>query len=159
MATNFLQNTLFKDIILPFLLVFTIVFAILEKTELLGKGKHQINAIIGFVIGAIFISYANLIGKMQDMTAFLVVALFILFIFMLIYSFAHGKSELSTGYRNTITAIAFAAVVVASLVIMDYWDTVYTFFISENGANVLFIAIIIAAIAAVLYSGSEKKKE
>ena len=32
--------------LLPFVLIFTVVFAILQKTQILGKGKKQIDAII-----------------------------------------------------------------------------------------------------------------
>ena len=42
----FLQNWLFTRFAWPFLLVFFIVFAILEKTKLLGEGKKQVNALV-----------------------------------------------------------------------------------------------------------------
>ena len=50
---NILNYPIIRDIVLPFILVFVLVFAILEKSKLLGDGKKQINAIIGFVIAAI----------------------------------------------------------------------------------------------------------
>ena len=46
-----LQSSGFYEFALPFLLVFTIVFAILEKTKLFGGGKKNINLIIGIVVG------------------------------------------------------------------------------------------------------------
>lgn len=39
------------DVLLPFILVFTIVFAIMQKTEILGKGKKNINVMISLVMG------------------------------------------------------------------------------------------------------------
>lgn len=39
------------DVLLPFVLVFTIVFAIMQKTEILGKGKKNINTMIALVMG------------------------------------------------------------------------------------------------------------
>jgi hypothetical protein len=155
----FLQSAVFQSYILPFLLVFTFVFAILEKTKLLGDDKHQINAIMGLVIGAIFITYGNWVGKMPQFVAFLVIALFVLFIFMLIYGFAFGKAELSEGYKQTIAAIAFVAVIVATIIIMGYWEKVYNFFSGSTGANVLFGIVIVAAIGAVLYKGGSEKKD
>ena len=39
------------DVLLPFLLIFTIVFATLQKTMVLGKGKKNFNAIVSLVFG------------------------------------------------------------------------------------------------------------
>jgi hypothetical protein len=39
------------EVLLPFLLIFTIVFAIMQKTEILGKGKKNFNSIIALVMG------------------------------------------------------------------------------------------------------------
>lgn len=39
------------DVLLPFVLIFTIVFAIMQKTEILGKGKKNINIMIALVMG------------------------------------------------------------------------------------------------------------
>ena len=39
------------DVLLPFLLVFTIVFAVLQKTEILGKAKKNYNVMVALVMG------------------------------------------------------------------------------------------------------------
>ena len=38
------------DVLLPFLLIFTIIFAVLQKSKILGKDKKQFNVIIALVI-------------------------------------------------------------------------------------------------------------
>ena len=38
------------DLILPFLLIFTIIFAVLEKSNILGKDKKNFNVIISLVV-------------------------------------------------------------------------------------------------------------
>ena len=38
------------DSLLPFLLIFTIIFAVLEKTKIVGEGRKQFNVIIALVI-------------------------------------------------------------------------------------------------------------
>ena len=40
----------FADVLLPFILIFTVIFAIMQKTEVLGKGKKNFNVAIAFVI-------------------------------------------------------------------------------------------------------------
>jgi len=39
------------DVLVPFILVFTIVFAVLQKTQILGEGKKNFNVIIALVMG------------------------------------------------------------------------------------------------------------
>ena len=46
MAVPLLLSSFFLEIIWPFVLVFTLIFAILQKTQLLGEGKKQIDAMI-----------------------------------------------------------------------------------------------------------------
>ena len=41
------------DVMLPFLLIFTIMFAVLQKTRILGEEKRQINMVVSLVFGAI----------------------------------------------------------------------------------------------------------
>jgi len=38
------------DALLPFLLIFTLVFAILQKTQILGKGRKNFNVVIALVV-------------------------------------------------------------------------------------------------------------
>jgi ABC-type uncharacterized transport system permease subunit len=154
---NVLTLPIFTDVILPFLLIFTLIFAILEKSKLLGDNKSQIDAIIAFVIAGILISFANAVGIITKMTVFMAVAIFVLFVFMLIYAFAYGNKTgdpLSGGLKAFIAVIVFIAVVIAMLFITGYWDKVFTFFTSNNiGINIIFILLIAAAVYAVLKGG------
>ncbi len=43
----------FVDILLPFLLIFTIIFAVLEKTKILGEGKKNMNVGIALIFALI----------------------------------------------------------------------------------------------------------
>ena len=53
---NILQQPILTDFLYPFLFMFFIVFAVLEKTNLFGEGKKQLNALIALIIGLIFVS-------------------------------------------------------------------------------------------------------
>lgn len=60
-ATNFVQ--LFRtmesygltDALLPFLLIFTILFAMFQKTKILGAGKKNFNVMVAFIIAAMVV--------------------------------------------------------------------------------------------------------
>ncbi len=45
----------FYDVLLPFLLVFILVFAILEKIQLFGQQSRKFNAVIALVIGLLLV--------------------------------------------------------------------------------------------------------
>ena len=86
----FIISPFFVNIILPFVLVFTLVFAILEKTRLLGENK-QIDAIVGVVIGLFLISVPGPRDIVILLMPFLAVSIVILLVFMIIYGFIYIK--------------------------------------------------------------------
>ena len=93
MVETIFSSSIFTDIILPFLLVFTLVFAILDKSKLLGEGKRQINAIMSLVIGLILIGFPFAMEIIVKLIPFLAVSLVILFVFMLLFGFISSKKE------------------------------------------------------------------
>ena len=52
---NSLESMGLTDALLPFLLIFTILFAILQKVQIFGKEKKNINVIISLVIGLLVV--------------------------------------------------------------------------------------------------------
>ena len=84
------------DVVLPFLLVFTIVFAILEKTKVFGTEKVEgkeytrknINAMASFVIAFLVIASSRLVGIITEVSSNAVILLLLSVLFlMLIGSF------------------------------------------------------------------------
>jgi len=112
----FLQNTIFTKFLLPFFLVFFLVFAILEKTKLLGAENKQINALISFVIGLIFVAAFNYSAVVNNLVLFAVIAIVVLFIGLLLWTFVSGgetgfwSSDKTPGLRTIILVALFIAV-------------------------------------------------
>ena len=50
-----LENLGFIDAFLPFLLIFVIIFAILQKSNVLGEGKRNFNVVVAAVIGLLVV--------------------------------------------------------------------------------------------------------
>ena len=46
----FIEDFRVMDVLLPFLLIFTIVFAILQKTKIMGKERKNYNVVIALVV-------------------------------------------------------------------------------------------------------------
>jgi hypothetical protein len=73
-AIEFLQAFGVFDIILPFLLVFAVVFGILEKTKILGEEKvggvmyprKNLNSIVAFVLGLLVVAATKVVGIISE---------------------------------------------------------------------------------------------
>ena len=73
-ALDFLKDFGLFDVILPFLLVFAVVFGILEKTKILGTekvGEHEysrknLNAIVSFVLGLLVVAATKIVGVISN---------------------------------------------------------------------------------------------
>ena len=165
MAPTIFQSPFFINIVLPFLLIFTIVYAILQKSEVLGKDKKQIDAIVGLVIGLIVVSFGNVTGYIINLMPFLAVSLVVIVVFMILFGSVHaGPLELGKGVKVAFGIISAIAVVIAVLVVTGSWDYILKLFgggvtASSLATNVIFIVLIIGAIAVVIgFSGKESSK-
>lgn len=164
MAPTIFQSPFFINIVLPFLLIFTIVYAILQKSEVLGKDKKQIDAIVGLVIGLIVVSFGNVTGYIINLMPFLAVSLVVIVVFMILFGSVHaGPLELNKGVKVAFGIISAIAVVIAVLVVTGSWDYILKLFgggvtASSLATNVIFIVLIIGAIAVVIgFSGKSEK--
>lgn len=100
---EFMDQLGIYDVILPFLLVFTIVFAILEKTRVLGVetmgenkqvSKKNINALVAFVVGFLVVASTQLVSTINEAMANMVLLLLLIVSFLLLVgSFHTGTSE------------------------------------------------------------------
>lgn len=61
-----LESAGFYEIVLPFFLVFTIIFGILEKTNIFGKESHKFNIVIALVFGFLIVRSTTLVALMNS---------------------------------------------------------------------------------------------
>ena len=161
--TIFLQNEIFTKFVFPFLLIFFIVFAILERTKLFGEGKKQLNALISFVIGLIFITAVFPKLVVENLILFLTVALVCVFVVLLIWGFIFGdagKLIESKGIKWTLIAILGVACI-GGILWATGWYTSITEFFSTSGMNQTIITnivfVVVIAVALVLILKEQKK--
>jgi hypothetical protein len=163
MADNILQNEVLTDFVYPFLLVFFIVFAVLEKTNALGKDRKQLNALLSAVIGLIFVASVHPKMIISDLMLFLGVALVIIFVIWMIFGFAVGaeKTEVtSPGLKWAIGIVVILALIFFIFYTTGIYDEVYDWLFkndwsSDVWTNVIFFVIIAAAIAISLKGASK----
>jgi len=110
------------DVVLPFLLVFTIVFAILEKTRVLGSEEHDgrkiskknLNAITSFVIAFLVVASSELVEIITTVSSQAVVLLFLSVLFLLLVGSFYREGEsvfLEGGWKTAFMAIMFLGIV------------------------------------------------
>ena len=152
-----LQHEIFTKFILPFLLIFVIVFAILEKTKILGTDKKQLDAIVAFVIGLIFVSFTSPKMIVENLILFLTVALVIIFVVLLLWGFVSGGEAKIGGKGIKIAAgiLIVLSVLIAVLIITGIYDKVFDFLFRQSWSNsfwtnFIFITVIAIALALIL---------
>jgi hypothetical protein len=159
------QNVIFTNFILPFLLIFVLLYAILEKTKLLGENKHQINAIISFVIGIIFSGILSSTQIVSNMVVFLAVTVVILFVILVIWGFIFGEKE---GFKPakwmlwTLGVVAGIAFVGAVLWATGTFNSITDVLFKQSWSNsfwtnFLFIVIVVAVLFIILHTAKDKK--
>lgn len=119
---TFLDQIGIYDVVLPFLLVFTIVFAILEKTAIFGHEtingksytKKNLNSMVAFVSAFLVVASSRLVATINEALANVVLLLLLSISFlMLIGSFyKEGESvSLEGGWRNFFMIAMFVGIV------------------------------------------------
>jgi len=163
--TTIVQHWLLTQFILPFLLVWFISFAIMRKTKILGDNA-QLDAMTAAVLAAIFVGALAPKMIVSNMVLFLTVAIIVVFVGLLLWGFVSGgelgKDFLSNKSLKWIAGIMiFASVILAltwsagidnlgilsSLFSQSWSQTLWT--------NIAFIAVVVAAITAVLWTGKK----
>lgn len=160
-----LGNEFFTNVILPFILVFTVIFAILEKVDILGK-KKDIHAIVALVISLIAIGVPAAVGTLQRFIPLIAVLLIILFAWMLVFGFAGDRvgATWSSGLKKFfmiflgIVLLATAVwAVTSSTGILDKIN-LNEVLSAQITQMILFVGAIVAVIAIAVSGSDEKDK-
>ncbi len=102
------------DVILPFLLIFSIIFAILEKTLILGKDKTNINIIVSTVIGLLLIVQKGIVETLQVFLPRVSLIIVVLLMGLLVISMVAGKEF--KGLKGSVLGIAIFLILIAIVV-------------------------------------------
>ena len=179
-AIVFLQAFGFFDVVLPFLLVFTIVFGILEKTKILGiEGKDKLpkknlNAMVAFAIAFFVVAASNIVQAIQVSLPAISMVLLIVVVFMLLLVSIAGESgdkgfhlwEKDGPYRLAgwlVVIFVVVAILAIFLYAFGYLGLALAFAAgnldSTTFATIALLILIFLAIKFVLKGSSAKKEE
>lgn len=170
-SIEFLKDFGFFDVVLPFLLVFTIFFAILEKTKVFGtEGKDKeprknVNAMVAFTVAFFVIAAKEAVNFIQVSLPHVAMILLVIICFMLLAGSFMGDEGFSlekhSGLKIFLIVVILIGIILVSLnalgwleapleFIMDNWDTpvISTF---------IFLAVIVLVVWVVVGGGKKKK--
>lgn len=156
-----LSNPLFSDIIFPFLLIFVLIFAILDRTKILGEDKRQINALVSLAIALIFLSFSRAVGVVKNLIPFVAVFAVIILVFLILYGFIASDKEglkIPVGMKIAGGIVILIALVIAVLIATSSWNKFVELLTggSKITTSIIFIVIIGAAVAVILSMGGKK---
>ena len=182
-AMNFLEKFGFFDVVLPFLLVFTLVFAILEKTKILGTEKvkgevvprRSINSMAAFAIAMFVTAASQIVEILKQALPMIILVLIALISFMMLAGSLLGSKEFSfeknRGWKIFLTVVLFISIILIFMGVIkhesgDTWLKIVWDYIVENWASgplissIIFLAVIILVIYFVVKpSGGKTETE
>ncbi|MBS3107167.1 hypothetical protein J4419_05930 [Candidatus Woesearchaeota archaeon] len=152
------------DVLLPFLLVFTIVFAVLQKSHILGQGKKNYNVIVALVLafsvvlphvtGSWPINYdpVDLINGALPSVSVVVVAIMMLLI--LIGVFAHDKVMLGLTMPGWVALFSFLVILYIFGASAGWWASggidAFASFFGEEAVSVFILILVFGVIVAFI---------
>ncbi|MBD3354878.1 hypothetical protein GF361_02745 [Candidatus Woesearchaeota archaeon] len=146
------------DVVLPFLLVFTIVFAILEKTKILGTveiegkkyTKKNLDAMVAFVSAFLVVASTKLVSVINIAIANTVLLLLLAVLFLLLVGafFKEGEGVFLEGrWRFFFMTIMFTGIVLIFLNALGwlapFWDYLTDNWESQWVASLILLIFVI----------------
>jgi len=157
-SINFLNDFGLYDVILPFLLVFTVVFAILEKTKILGTAtvegqtvtmKNQ-NAMVAFVMAFLVVASTQLVSIINSFMANVVLIVLLIISFMMLVGAFYGSDteftlKDSPGWMQVFTILIFIGISAIFLDSMDWLQPIIGLFTNFDGewmSSLVFLVVL-----------------
>lgn len=169
------------DVILPFLLIFAIVFAILEKTKVFGTEKigkdvvtrRNINSLVAFVIAFLTIASSKLVETITTVSSYMVILLLLSIFFLILVGsfFKEGEGVfLESPWKEIFMAIMFVGIIGIFLYAIQTadgtpwlyaaWDYLSLHWGSRAVASIiLLIVVVLFMYFTVKTPGKKVKKE
>lgn len=158
-----LGNAFFTNIILPFVLVFTVVFAVLQKVKVLSDAK-DVNAVVSMIFALTVVGVPAAVGVISNIIPVIAVFTIILFVWFMITGFATA-SGVNTSWPEglkklfqVILGLVLLSTIAWATGLFDY-ITVDKAVAAQYAQFAILIGAIIAVIAVVVGGAADGKKD
>ncbi len=150
-AIETLESWGLADVILPFILIFTIIFATLQKSKILGEDKKNFNVVVSLVIALSVIiphvlgtypsgyDVVDIINSVLPQISLVAIA----FLTVLLLAGLVGVKIAGKSFAGVFVLIALIAVVAIFGGALGWWDSnwFYNFFDEETVALVVMLLV------------------
>ncbi|MCK4521159.1 MAG: hypothetical protein KAU20_01205 [Nanoarchaeota archaeon] len=168
------------DVILPFLLIFTIVFAILEKTKIFGTEevdgvkytKKNLNSMAAFVIAFMVIASSKLVELITQVSSQVVILLLLSIFFLLLVGsfFKEGEGVfLEGGWKIAFMVIMFLGILGIFLQAIQtkhgepwlewFWDYMVDHWTSTGVGSIILALVVIGIMMYVVMENKSSAKK
>ncbi len=175
-AIQFFKDFGLFDVVLPFLLVFTIVFAILEKTKILGvedgKPKKNLDSMVAFVIGLLVVATNKIVNALNAALPNVVLLIVVSVSFLLLIGMFWKSDEMDfmtkhkTLYQGFVIFFLIAVILIFSGSIekeggVSWLSYFYDYVMKNWGGSVVssFIMLLVIIFAVYFVASGGKKTE
>ena len=159
-----LSSVLVQQFILPIILVFTVIFAVLQKSKVLGDGKRQIDSIVALVMALILVGFANARGIIVDLVTVMSVVLIVTLVFMILYGFVGGTTDkgfLNKPLQIVIGIVGLAAIVITLLISTGVLPLLKDYFLlpgpSQVGQTIIVLLVVAIVFVIAVTTGKSEK--
>jgi len=161
------------DVMLPFLLIFVIIYAILQKTHILGEGKKNLNVVVAVVVALMVViphvtgrfpadaDPVNIINNALPHVSIVLVA--IVFLLVMIGVFGQDYIFLGVTMPGWITLVSLVIIILIFGGAAGWWsgefgNTIEDFFGTE-GVAIFIMLLTFGIIIAWITSDSKEREE
>jgi predicted Abi (CAAX) family protease len=156
------ENPFFTEMLLPFLLVFVVVFAILQKSKVLGEGKAQVDAIVGLVIGLLLIGVPGPRDILVGIMPWMAVGVAVILVFLILYGFVAGdlndEKNMPKGLKYTFMGLAAVFTVGVVLFVTGLGSKIWDSFGGSGDIwmNIVMIVLVLGAMSVAVFGTKNK---
>ena len=142
------------DVILPFILVFTITFGILERTKVLGKENRKANIMISASLGLVSVLAVNVLKVMNTLVRYLALLIVMGVLLAIVFGMAGAQFKKPHKMVAALLAILFGITVFYALAEAGAID-------KQRFLNTILLPLIIltALVATIIYVLKGQKEE
>ncbi len=148
------------DVLLPFLLIFTVVFAVLQKAKIFGADSKRFNVVIALVLGMVVV-IPHILGTYpagQDAVLIInnllpnVALVLVAIIMVLLLSGVFGYTSPSSGASGAILIPAFAIIIWLFGISAGWWANFSWFNIDPDTIAVVLVLLVFGIIIWIVTS-------
>ena len=154
------SSVFFTEMLLPFLLVFVVVFAILQKSKVLGDGKAQMDSLVALVIGLILIGVKQPREIIVNLMPWMAVGVAVILVFLILYGFVAGDLTSAPKWMKVTFGILAGLFTIGVVVYVTGLYKVIGGWVSGGDsdiwANVIMIILVVGAMAVAVFTGKKK---